>query len=207
MKVVVLLALAACSFEGGRSSTVTGDAGLDGPPPRRDGPAVDRDAPVTGPDAAIAPSPDAPDGCTVIELVAMKEYIPPSSTTDGVYTVAVPTPISLPDQLDVTMGNAGNHCAELALKRASDNATIRCRYRGGANVAHPFTPVEIAAGKRYVFDGCTQGAACPVRNGTLEPLAVGDEVTIVEELRLHISNGDSYVGETHVRARIASCPN
>jgi len=164
---------------------------------------------LSGIDAAVAidAPPDAPAGCIQNALGATKSYIPAFVIDGTLADDPAHRTLVVPGAISITLGNAGNHCTELAFKRSSDNALIRCRYQGGASVAHVgLNPVEIAKGLRYVLDRCTLGAACPTSNGTQQPIAPLDQVPIVEEITLKIDNGDDLAGVTVVSETITRCP-
>jgi len=194
---LLALLIGACGF------TASTSAPADSPPGSIDAKAIDAPVPDLPPaDAAI----DAPPGCIDTDVTASKSYIP-SLTTDGMLTVTAMYPtLVVPGTLSVTVGNAGNHCAQLEFKRSSTNETVRCRYRGGADIAHVgLNPVQYAKGLRYQLDGCAQGAACPALNGTVETVTAGDMIPVTETIRLHIDNGDDQAGPTIVKQPIRMC--
>jgi len=192
------LLIGACGF------TASTNAPADGPPGGGDARTIDAAvvADARPADAAI----DAPPGCTDTDVTASKSYIP-SVTTDGTLTVTAMYPkLVVPGALSVVFGNAGNQCAQLVFKRSSNNQTVRCRYRGGADVAHVgLNPFQISKGLRYVFDTCTQGAACPSSNGTPEDVAVGEQIPVTELITLHVDNGDDFAGPTVITQPIRMC--
>lgn len=158
------------------------------------------------PDASAVP-PDAPPGCTNVTLQAMKSYGGASTNTPGTYDLgATPQRFKIPFNLPVVEGNAGNHCASLVFK-LDDNRTVRCRFRGGASVSHVGTDVvQYALGLNYIFDRCTEGAACPSSNGSNVDVGFDRVVDAKETLTLAIDNGDSDLDPTTVRVTIAVCP-
>lgn len=154
-------------------------------------------------DAAI----DAPPTCRQDTVTASKVYLT-STVTDGTLSDdPAHRHLVIPSVLALSLGNAGNHCAELDFKRSSDNTTVRCRYRGGADVAHVgLNPIQIFKGREYVFDQCTLGAACPSLNGTVQTIAVDDQVPITNDITVKINNGDDQAGPTYLRQTITRCP-
>ncbi len=142
--------------------------------------------------------------CTAVTIEASKAY-DPSATMDGTHVLAAPADIVLPEILPVTTGNAGNHCAELRYT-AADNSLVRCRYRGGADVSHVGkNPIQEALGKRYVFDQCRLGAACPSPNGTVVATLPGQKTPATNQFVLHIDNGDSDEDTTTAEATVEVC--
>lgn len=193
-----VLVLSACSF------TAPGGAAQAPPADTSQGPSDAPDDPVL-PDAAAIP-PDAPPGCTNITLEAVKSYSA-STNTPGTHDLGTtPKRFQIPFNIPVVDGNAGNHCASLVYK-TPDNRTVRCRFRGGASVSHVGTDVlQYALGLNYIFDRCTEGAACPTSNGTNVDVGFQRIVDAKETLTLAVDNGDSDLDPTTIRVTIAVCP-
>jgi hypothetical protein len=195
---LICLLLVGCGFQVPGQQPGPGDAHtvVDGP-----GPGIDASVEVA--DAAL----DAPAGCIQDVVTATKSYVPAFVIDGTLADDPSHRTLVVPGSLPITLGNAGNHCAELAFKRSTDNALIRCRYQGGASVAHVgLNPVEIANGLRYVLDKCTLGAACPTSNGTLQPIAPLAQVPIIESVTVRIDNGDDLAGVTMISPTITRCP-
>jgi hypothetical protein len=90
---------------------------------------------------------------SVETLGAMRSYRP-SRWQDGV----LGTPgarVVLPDEIPVSVGNAGNGKAELTLVRTAAGAEVRCLYRGDSGLANPVDPEDIARGLSYRFALCS----------------------------------------------------
>ncbi len=126
-------------------------------------------------------------GCSNLELSASKTY-GPSTWFDGEACICEPTTFLLPAELPVSDGNSGNHWTDVIFEEGGEE--ILCRYRGGADQAHPSSPNQIEKGLRYVFDFCTDGRVA------------GDAFT-TQYLRVYLANGDSYLDRTEVRAAFA----
>jgi hypothetical protein len=174
-----------------------------------DAPGVDPDVSTLTDAPADAP-PDVPgDGrsdCPSTTITASKTYDDPSVFMNGSHSLGNDAvDIELPVNLPVSTGNAGNHCAELSFT-AEDNSLVRCRYGGGANVAHVGSNVaEALLGLNYVFDECRLGAACPSPNGTVVVVVPGEPVAAKNDIVLSISNGDDEQGTTTASATIRIC--
>ncbi len=67
-----------------------------------------------------------------------------------------PTAFTIPTQLLVSTGNAGQGEAQLRFMTES-GAQTTCTYRGRASVAHPTSDVERMLGRRYRFVSCNDG--------------------------------------------------
>lgn len=195
--------VSACGFEATPGSTVQDAPAEDG----RDA----RDGGIPGIDALLdAPLLDASGDCIDSTITASKTYNP-SVTTIGMLVAMPPyNDLIVPSTLSVTMGNSGNHCAELAFKLA-DNRLARCRYRGGASTSSPTSGTdltEIQNGLRYVFDQCREGAACPSPNGTMLDIDAGESVALASDLTpitLRIDNGDANAGATVIEHAVRRC--
>ncbi|MEL6544218.1 MAG: hypothetical protein AAFQ82_06300, partial [Myxococcota bacterium] len=122
--------------------------------------------------------------CAPVELNARKSYRP-SRWLDGEACLCRPTEVTLPLELTVTSGNAGNHWADVFFE--DGDTEVLCRYRGGSDQSHPDSPEQVQKGTRYLFDFCTDGT---------QP---GDVVT-TQFLRVFVANGDSRA-QTSVRAQ------
>ena len=128
----------------------------------------------------------APGGqCVDLSFIAERRYSP-SSWRDARNRFSLPVRISVPWTLDVTAGNAGNKKAYLFL--ALGGATTRCEYNGGSPVAHPTRPADVTAGLVYRFDRCTNGVTAGARQ-------------TVDDVRLHVHDGDTKRGTTRVSWR------
>jgi len=70
-----------------------------------------------------------------------------------------PTAVSftIPGQIPIIMGNAGNQQATLVFRNGSSPA-VTCTYKGGASASHPTTPVETIKGLKYQFQSCSDGS-------------------------------------------------
>ncbi len=200
--VIATALLAGCGFDVPNAGTGGPSVGDDARP--IDAPSVTADAAVDAPIDAAPPS-----GCIDRTITARKTYNP-SSYQDGTLDPAPPyTKLILPSSLQVTYGNAGNHCAELTFK-ISDGSLVRCRYQGGSSLSSPTSTLngfEIAKGLEYKFDQCRLGAACPMPNGT-QVAILGSGVLLSSDptpITLHIDNGDSKPLVTEVREGIRRC--
>ena len=188
--------VSACGFEVTSDSTA-GDASTEGG--------------NQGQDARLDSSvPDAVGDCIETTITASKAYSPSVTTMGTLPAIPPHTDLIVPPTLSVTMGNSGNHCAELTFKLA-DNRLARCRYRGGASTSSPTTGTnmtEIQNGLRYVFDQCREGAVCPSLNGTLVAIAASDRVGLALDstpLALRIDNGDANAGTTVIDQAVRRC--
>ena len=133
---------------------------------------------------------DAPRPCTTVTLTATRTY--PTGGTNGTTTLTGHHKLVVPRTLPVSLGDAGTGCAELDFKRKPDNALLRCRYTGDAQGS-------------FSFAMCTQGAACPSQNGTIETAAVSDHIE-ADQVAVHIDAGDPSKGTTVVTLPLVVCP-
>lgn len=101
--------------------------------------------------------------------------------------------LELPAQLEVVVGNAGNHTARLSWS-VGDEATTHCCYRGGASVSHPSTPGQIEAGLFYQLESCSSQielGASTCDDGEL--LLTGASPIEAERVVLSVQHGDTFV--------------
>lgn len=123
--------------------------------------------------------------CIDLNFLAERRYSP-SSWRDVRYRFSLAVRVSVPWTLDVTAGNAGNKKAYLFLGLGAQ--TTRCEYKGGSPVAHPTRPADVTAGRMYRFVRCTNG----VTAGSMKT---------VDDVRLHVHDGDSKRGTTRTSWR------
>ena len=84
-------------------------------------------------------------------------FLTATGEDDAHQSVSAPVHFEIPDMLPVSRGNAGNGTAILTFTTAG-GASVSCTYRGGASVEHPETLLELAKGREYLFDSCSNGA-------------------------------------------------
>ncbi|MEM6733409.1 MAG: hypothetical protein AAF658_17760, partial [Myxococcota bacterium] len=138
-------------------------------------------APRLCPFDGIEESPHA--SCAPLELEARKTYNP-STFFDAQWCGASTQRFVLPAEIPVTSGNAGNHWIDVRFH--ADGETVSCRYRGGADQAHPEGDTQVSKGLRYVFLECSA------------ELAPGT-VVAASAIEVHLANGDSFLPDTQVR--------
>jgi hypothetical protein len=128
---------------------------------------------------------NVPDG---ILLTASRHYGPPSwdVAEEG---VDHPFTFELPSEIPVVSGNAGKGWLLFSHRSDASDPFTYCLYRGGASVWHPVTPAGIAAGEKYEFVACTDGAI------------PGDDV-VADYFKIHVLNGDQQAGTTTVELLI-----
>jgi len=144
--------------------------------------------PPLGTGAACLDTEDpAAQTCLTVTLIASKLYNP-SRFFDAEACLCRSIEFTVPAEISVTAGNAGNHWVDL-LFRTPEGGEARCRYRGGSDQAHPVGPVQIAKGQRYEFLHCTNGTAS------------GDRAT-ADYFSLHLANGDSFLEHTEIGLQI-----
>jgi len=140
---------------------------------------------TTAPGTSTDPGPDtdAPastgEGDDSLVLEASKTYSPTVKNYPGVLMLGMATPVTVPAELTVIVGNAGNHGATLTLTRPN-KSEVTCQYTGGSSQANPSPgdAKEWDKGLGYLFSECSKGT---------KP---GDVVPVVQ-LRLDIGNGAS----------------
>lgn len=98
--------------------------------------------------------PPVPGTCTPRskQLEAWRTYRP-SRWFDDDEALTPPMTFTIPAELPVVAGNAGNKTAYLTFEIGND--TVSCKYVGGSRKAHPKTPSDVADGLRYEFSRCT----------------------------------------------------
>lgn len=64
----------------------------------------------------------------------------------------------VPGRIPVGKGNAGNAITTLGFTR-TDGSSAQCQYRGGATAAHPIDLLDIAKGREYHLDSCSDGTS------------------------------------------------
>ena len=113
--------------------------------------------------------------CNIVTLTGSRWYHP-TIRLPGESTFAAPLAVSVPAEIHVLEGSAGNKRATITFTRANAQPVV-CSYRGDAHVAHPRTPADIDRGKTYAFKSCTFGKK------------VGDSVTTTK-VSLDVRGGD-----------------
>ncbi|MEO0336540.1 MAG: hypothetical protein AAF202_09100 [Pseudomonadota bacterium] len=120
-----------------------------------------------------------------IVLQAQKSY-GPSQWEDGVFDENldlerdVSFQITLPEEVPVIAGNAGNHSLTVVVDE--DGANVVCSYKGGADVSKPIrsgNPTQIEKGQKYHFQSCSDGTSA------------SETVTVDAMIRVIVNNGDS----------------
>lgn len=118
----------------------------------------------------------------VINLTASKQYHP-DVNQDAIVDVTELKEISLPSEISVVSGNAGNYYS--LLKVDSD---IVCFYKGGSDFSYPLqmgNVSEIEKGQKYHLSFCEDN------DGNALNLFAGDTLIIQSSISLSIHNGDS----------------
>lgn len=136
-----------CSINGNRIGNTTGPATLNGQPGFEFAVRVHDHSSPTSP---LRSGLGAEETQTI---TATREYCP-TSWQDGALAIDGTALVTIPDTLDVIVGNAGNHWATFDLDTA-DGDRVVCRYRGGSGTGYPDTAEEIAGGTHYDFVRCT----------------------------------------------------
>lgn len=79
----------------------------------------------------------------------------PVNTNEGSTSFNDPSGFNfaLPGRIPVSYGNAGDGVVQITFDHAL--GTEICTYRGGSNVSHPTSLLEIARGLEYVLEGCS----------------------------------------------------
>lgn len=112
---------------------------------------------------------------------AEKTLTPKTQWTDFVYQMPRLGWVSVPQKLEVTLGNASNHHAQVEI------GPNICLYKGGSTygeVVASNDPVELAAGSKYGLLGCLDKSGV-LHYGAFEFLIGRDEV-----IRVHIIDAD-----------------
>jgi hypothetical protein len=136
---------------------------------------------VTGETPDGTPTETVELGESPVVLDARNEHKPDESTSDGTSSPAQPVLFKIPAKLSVNEGNAGNWPAILSFTDGN-NTFVECTYRGGASSGSPTDLLEIAKGREYLFESCSNG------------LEAGDE-TVGTNFRLSIQGDPQGVGD------------
>ncbi len=132
--------------------------------------------------------PDVIEGLPEVQTVTATRRYRPTRWEDGRVAIDERALVTIPAELPVTVGNAGNQWAWLTFQRSESRGVVRCRYRGGARTPNPRTPADLAAGQAYYFERCT----CE-RGDDVEP---GDRVD-VRWMELHVQTGAHFLPSSH----------
>ncbi len=95
----------------------------------------------------INAAPAGQNPCVAACLIASKTYNP-STFYNATVNLCSPATYTVPAFIDVTMGNAGNHWAELQYTTPSGQV-ITILYQGGSDQAHPSGTTQINLGKKW----------------------------------------------------------
>jgi hypothetical protein len=138
-----------------------------------------------------------------VTLEATRVYSP-TRATDGSQTFTPAFSFAIPSEIPVVAGNAGNKKVVLTVDLGGTR--LRCRYRGGSPKAHPTSPQDIAAGTRYLFEGCSD-AACNDDDDGVSPVTQPSygpgTIVTASAIALHVQGGDSRKPLTRVRLQLA----
>ena len=121
----------------------------------------------------------------VIKLTATR-YYHPNDSDPAVLDLNENKEISLPAEIEVISGNAGNFYSLLAID------DVICYYKGGSDFSYPLqmgNDTEIAKGQRYHLSFCTLESEGFF--GDRLDLQAGDSVVVQDGISLEIHNGDS----------------
>lgn len=99
--------------------------------------------------------PEVIPGTPEVRTVSATRWYRPTRWDDGDVVRDERALVTIPSELPVTVGNAGNQWAWLTFERSETHDTVVCRYRGGARSPRPCTPGDLADGERYVLERCT----------------------------------------------------
>jgi Ca2+-binding RTX toxin-like protein len=145
--------------------------------PGHTGPACDQISTSTEIDASSA----------LAEIVASRTYTAPAQFRDGEWVYPEAKLVRVPEELEVSRGNAGNGIATLTIFDESNRA-LTCTYRGGASVSHPTQHLDIVKGRRYLL---TQCVAQPGGWGCFEEELQVQGLYRAKKVTLHVDTGDA----------------
>lgn len=91
----------------------------------------------------------------LVHLSAAKAYAP-DRHEDAHLELTSSFAFSVPAEIHVTAGNAGNGSAHLSVSGGT-SGTVSCSYVGGSSASHPTAPTDITSGLRYVLGSCSGG--------------------------------------------------
>jgi hypothetical protein len=143
-------------------------------------------------------------GHTTVQTLTATRYYSPSRWEDGTLAVDESSTVTIPSELPVTVGNAGNQWAWLTFERADTGDVVSCRYRGGASRSCPSTPEDLAAGESYTL------ARCVGEDEGTAQVDAGDRVE-VSWMTLHVQSGahtlpSDSAAQTTVSVELAVAP-
>lgn len=94
-------------------------------------------------------------GTPEVRTVSATRWYRPTRWDDGDVVTDERALVTIPEELPVTVGNAGNQWAWLTFERSESGDTVVCRYRGQAHNPNPCSPDDLAGGMSYVLERCT----------------------------------------------------
>lgn len=120
-------------------------------------------------------------GTTEVQTVSATKTYCPDAWVDGSVAIAERALVTVPDELPVTTGNAGNGSAQVTFE-LNEGGRVTCRYRGGASTSDPCTDEDLQAGLSYRFRRCTD------EDGATLDVGPGDRLDVVSAV-VHVQDG------------------
>ena len=132
--------------------------------------------------------PEVIPGTPEVRTVSATRWYRPTRWDDGDVVVDERALVTIPEELPVTVGNAGNQWAWLTFERSESHDTVVCRYRGQAHNPNPCTPDDLAGGMSYVLERCTCERGDDVEAG---------DVVDVTSMTLRVQSGAQFLPSRH----------
>lgn len=128
--------------------------------------------------------PELVPGTPEVRTVSATRWYRPTRWDDGDVVVDERALVTIPNELPVTVGNAGNQWAWLTFERSESGDTVVCRYRGQAHNPNPCTPGDLEGGMSYVLERCTCERGDEVEAG---------DVVDVTSMTLRVQSGAQFL--------------
>jgi hypothetical protein len=120
----------------------------------------------------------------------LAKVYPDGSAKPATSTPAGRTPFEIPRRLEVLVGNAGNGEARLTVGNAK-GTEFTCTYRGGASSSEPVDALDLARGKFYDLESCSNGLTAGARAvGTLFSLQLLSGAPKIGRTSVQLDLGD-----------------
>jgi hypothetical protein len=128
--------------------------------------------------------PEVIPGIPEVRTVSATRWYRPTRWDDGDVVTDERALVTIPSELPVTVGNAGNQWAWLTFERSETHDTVVCRYRGGAHNPNPCTLGDLEGGESYVLERCTGDDGDDIEAG---------DVVDVTSMTLRVQSGAQFL--------------
>jgi len=183
-----LLLLAATALTACSSAAVPDNTSENVAPPDAEDVVTTQD--VTGDAVELAETtrPTISIGGRMAPVNLLAKVYPDGSTKPAMSTER--TSFNVPKRLEVTVGNAGNGEARLTVATGKSTEYV-CTYRGGASSNEPLDALDLARGKFYDFESCSNGLTAGSRTaGSAFSLELLSGASKIGRTSVHLDLGD-----------------